>query len=508
MMEESNKNNKCPNQELQALSPIKRTIDHIASSPELICINVGGKKHYVMVRNFAKLPHSRLSELVRANTSQEILSLCDKHTPGDIPEYFFDRSWKGFNDVLDCYRMGRLHLNDGGKCAMRSMVDIKFWKINELMLDPCCARKYYPEIETCTKEIEDQADNQKKFLQRMKEEDFGDSKIAKIRKYLWNLTEYPETSLAARITAFTSLSVVIISTVTFILSTIPELTDDIDIQLFDNVTDIEASENGQVDERTSLIGPVEPPVERWEEGILALKIVDWVTMWFFTIEYGVRFACSPKKWRFFTNAMNMVDLLAILPYLISIVVDSIRDAIVIGKAGKVLRLVRVMRILRVLKLVRHFAGLQSLLSTLKQAYKELGLLMILVSVSVLTFSSLVYFAEKDGLQKWSFLDSFWWGLMVLTTVGYGAKAPETYIGQAIGGFMALVGVFVLALPVPIVVNSFSSNYKNRLWRNEVLMRKQEQEETDTFNARNTTDNKPNGTLEMDISKVTTNQLKV
>jgi hypothetical protein len=170
-----------------------------------------------------------------------------------------------------------------------------------------------------------------------------------------------------------------------------------------------------------------------------------------------------------------------------------------------------MRILRVLKLVRHFAGLQSLLSTLKQAYKELGLLMILVSVSVLTFSSLVYFAEKDGLQKWSFLDSFWWGLMVLTTVGYGAKAPETYIGQAIGGFMALVGVFVLALPVPIVVNrfaDFSSNYKNRLWRNEVLMRKQEQEETDAFNDSKTTDGKPNGTLEMDISKVTTNQLKV
>ena len=79
-----------------------------------------------------------------------------------------------------------------------------------------------------------------------------------------------------------------------------------------------------------------------------------------------------------------------------------------------LRLVRVMRILRVLKvkfiyfktfyeiiladfcfhyllsqLVRHFAGLQSLLSTLRQAYKELGLLMILVSVSVLTLSRFV-----------------------------------------------------------------------------------------------------------------------
>eukprot|EP00091_Calanus_sinicus_P011399 TRINITY_DN25853_c0_g1_i1.p2 TRINITY_DN25853_c0_g1~~TRINITY_DN25853_c0_g1_i1.p2 ORF type:complete len:106 (+),score=3.26 TRINITY_DN25853_c0_g1_i1:143-460(+) len=66
--------------------------------------------------------------------------------------------------------------------------------------------------------------------------------------------------------------------------------------------------------------------------------------------------------------------------------------------------------------------------------------------------------------------------MVLTTVGYGAKAPHTFAGQVIGGFCALIGVFILALPVPIVVNSFASNYKNRVWRNEVMMRKQERSE--------------------------------
>ena len=67
-----------------------------------------------------------------------------------------------------------------------------------------------------------------------------------------------------------------------------------------------------------------------------------------------------------------------------------------GKAGKIVRLVRVMRIMRIFKLVRHFAGLQSLIYTLNQAYKELGLLMLLVGVAVLTFASLVYFAEKDN----------------------------------------------------------------------------------------------------------------
>jgi len=82
------------------------------------------------------------------------------------------------------------------------------------------------------------------------------------------------------------------------------------------------------------------------------------------------------------------------------------------------------------------------------------------------------------------MDSFWWGLMVLTTVGYGEKVPHTWAGQLIGGLCALIGVFILALPVPIVVNSFASNYKNRVWRNEVMMKKQMQERSEPEKADN------------------------
>ena len=152
-----------------------------------------------------------------------------------------------------------------------------------------------------------------------------------------------------------------------------------------------------------------------------------------------------------------------------------------------------MRILRIFKLVRHFAGLQSLFHTLQQAYQELGLLLVLVAVAILTYSSLVYFAEKDpdrsGLNctdltrkivpmerdpcySWTFIESFWWGLMTLTTVGYDLN-PKTLLGKLVGGFCALSGVFILTLPIPIVVNSFAMYYKNRLWRTEVNAKKRE-----------------------------------
>ena len=52
------------------------------------------------------------------------------------------------------------------------------------------------------------------------------------------------------------MSVVVISTVTFVLSTMPELTDNIDIMLFDNETDV-STNNTDV--------PFITPVERWEE---------------------------------------------------------------------------------------------------------------------------------------------------------------------------------------------------------------------------------------------------
>lgn len=162
----------------------------------------------------------------------------------------------------------------------------------------------------------------------------------------------------------------------------------------------------------------ESATDGWSMVYDAIVWIDAFTAVYFTIEYVIRFGCAPRKLNFFIQPLNLVDLFAILPYIFSFVLDHLSEFHIIGKAGKVVRLVRVTRILRVFKLVRHFAGLQSLFATLKQAHKELGLLVMLVGVSVLTFSSLVYFSEKDE-QNWSFIDSFWWGLLTITTVGMG-----------------------------------------------------------------------------------------
>ena len=172
-----------------------------------VVLNVGGQRYESLKRNFANFPNSRLFRLVHASSPEEILRYCDRFKPGYengcandyVPaEYFFDRNWTGFAAILDTYRTGNLHLN-ANICAVMTRDDMEYWGIDILLVEPCCAVKYYPEIEICIKEIEMEEKEKHDEIEREKIEDFGDSTLGKVRKYLWNLFEYPSTSRGAQV---------------------------------------------------------------------------------------------------------------------------------------------------------------------------------------------------------------------------------------------------------------------------------------------------------------------
>ena len=166
----------------------------------------------------------------------------------------------------------------------------------------------------------------------------------------------------------------------------------------------------------------------------------------------------------------MIDLLALIPFYVTLILDQMDDVKMIGKTGKIIRLVRVLRIMRIFKLVRHFAGLQSLAYTMQEAYKELGLLLLIVSFAAFIFAILVYFNEKDNMDLF---DTMLWSVMTISTVGSDAAQPSSTFGTFFGGICPIIGVFILSLPVPIVVNSFVTCYRNRIWRTEVRQKKEE-----------------------------------
>ena len=201
-------------------------------------------------------------------------------------------------------------------------------------------------------------------IKTAEEEDFGQSRVGQVRGWLWRTLEYPHTSNTAQILAWTSLSMVLLSTFTFIVSTAEVLQEDAD------------------NESVKFV-------------VFLIDVIENIVVSFFLVEYLVRLITSPRKLTFFFNIMNLIDFFALIPFFLSILLDGLEDFEIVGKTGKIIRLIRVMRILRIFKLVRHFAGLQSLFYTLKQAYKELGLLIILVIVGILLYSNLVYFCERE-----------------------------------------------------------------------------------------------------------------
>lgn len=278
------------------------------------------------------------------------------------------------------------------------------------------------------------------------------------QRRLWLLIEFPESSLIARIFAIASVLVIVVSIVTFCLETLPEfkryrLVNDTTQVIFVSGTNATAYETAiEEDDVPNFADP--------------FFVIETLCIVWFTTELLLRFASCPSKCEFARDMMNIIDLLAILPYFITLGTVLLDDTG--GKGGSsqaaslaILRVIRLVRVFRIFKLSRHSQGLQILGQTLKASMRELGLLIFFLFIGVILFSSAVYFAEVDSEEVSQFRsipDAFWWAVVTMTTVGYGDMRPINVWGKLVGSLCAITGVLTIALPVPVIVSNFNYFY--------------------------------------------------
>lgn len=267
--------------------------------------------------------------------------------------------------------------------------------------------------------------------------------------------EYPESSQNARVVAIVSVVIILLSIVIFCLETLPQ---------FKHYKSYNATINSK---NRTIILEDEVPDPKDPFFLIESCCIVW-----FTAELLLRFLACPNKVVFCYDLMNIIDIIAIIPYFITLATvvaeeETIKQQPEPTKPGSsqamslaILRVIRLVRVFRIFKLSRHSKGLQILGRTLKASMRELGLLIFFLFIGVILFSSAVYFAEADSAKSFfkSIPDAFWWAVVTMTTVGYGDMRPVGLWGKIVGSLCAIAGVLTIALPVPVIVSNFNYFY--------------------------------------------------
>lgn len=167
----------------------------------------------------------------------------------------------------------------------------------------------------------------------------------------------------------------------------------------------------------------------------------------FTAEYLYRIYCAEQRLKFIFSLHGLIDLLAILPFYLSLAVDL-----------RTLRLLRLLRLLRVLKLVRYSRALQRFGEALYVAREEL--IVFLAAIGVLLYLAafgIYHFEHAAQPDKYrSIFDALWWAVATVTTVGYGDIYPITVAGRLFTFVILILGLGLVAVPAGIIASALSA----------------------------------------------------
>ncbi len=175
----------------------------------------------------------------------------------------------------------------------------------------------------------------------------------------------------------------------------------------------------------------------------ALLAAEWVFTVIFTLEYALRLWCVRQPRTYARSFFGVIDLLAVLPTYVSLVAPG-------GQVLMAVRILRVMRIFRVLKLTRYVGEASLLGDALRASRFKISVFLLGVLSTVVVVGSVMYLIEGPESGFTSIPKGVYWGIVTLTTVGFGDIAPVTPLGQALAAVVMIMGYGIIAVPTGIV----------------------------------------------------------
>ena len=196
----------------------------------------------------------------------------------------------------------------------------------------------------------------------------------------------------------------------------------------------------------------------------ALLAFEIISVAIFTVEYLARlWVCTEHpqipgesglrtRLRFVVTPFALIDLLAILPFYLSLLFP-LADT----------RILRVFRLLRLLKLARYSPAMATLGRVIVDERRALAAALLIMLGLIMIAATLAYHVEREAQPEAfsSIPQAMWWALATLTTVGYGDVVPVTAPGRLIGGLVMIFGLAMFALPIGIIASGFSSEIHRR-----------------------------------------------
>jgi voltage-gated potassium channel len=176
-----------------------------------------------------------------------------------------------------------------------------------------------------------------------------------------------------------------------------------------------------------------------------LRLAEWIFTLLFTAEYVLRLYCVERPWRYARSFFGIVDLLAILPTYLSLLIPGSQSLLVI-------RALRLLRIFRVFKLARFLREANMLVTALRTGSRKVIVFLGTVLVLIAILGSAMYIIEGEEHGFDSIPLAMYWAAATMTTVGYGDLVPRTPLGRFLSTLVMVIGYSIIAIPTGIMTS--------------------------------------------------------